>query len=66
MVPERAASMEKPRLDAEDDEGVWNLGGSTRVNGDAVLRRLRIPMRFLVGLRPAGAERGVERDVSSF
>jgi len=38
-------------------EGVENLGGSTRVNGEAVLRRFRIPTRFLVGERPAGAER---------
>jgi hypothetical protein len=46
-------------------EGVEKLGGSMRVNGEAVLRRLRIPIRFLVGERPAGAERGAEREVSS-
>jgi hypothetical protein len=37
---------------------VENFGGSTRVNGEAVFLRLRIPMRFLVGERPAGADRG--------
>ncbi len=57
-MPESAASMLNPRpwevLDPE------NLGGSTRVNGLAVVRRrFRIPTRFRVGERPAGAERGV-------
>lgn len=35
-------------------------GGSTRVHGLAVRRRLRMPMRLFprVGDRPAGAERG--------
>ena len=63
-MPERAASMENPR-----EEGVLNLGGSTRVKGEAVRRRLRMPMRLRVGERPAGAERGVglgEREVLSF
>lgn len=41
--------------DEEDDE---KLGGSTRVNpAEPVLRRLRSPMRFRVGERPAGVER---------
>lgn len=59
MVPERAASM----LNPSPVEGVAaaNLGGSTRVKGLDV-RRFRIPMRFRVGLRPAGAERGVDLD----
>lgn len=58
IVPERAASMLNPR--PEDAEGVENLGGSTRVNGEpAVFLRLRSPMRFRVGDRPAGAESGV-------
>lgn len=36
-----------------------NFGGSTRVKGEPpVLRRLRMPTRFRVGERPAGAERG--------
>lgn len=64
MVPERAASMLNPRL----EEGVLNFGGSTRVNGEVVRRRLRMPIRFLVGERPAGADRGadVESEVLSF
>lgn len=33
-----------------------NFGGSTRVNGERVLRRWRRPMRFRVGERPAGAD----------
>ena len=36
-----------------------NLGGSTRVNEEAVRRLLRIPMRLRVGERPAGAESAV-------
>lgn len=55
IVPERAASMLNPR-----PEEVLNLGGSTRVNGEAVRRRLRMPIRFLVGERPAGADRGAD------
>jgi hypothetical protein len=65
IVPERAASMENPRA----GDGALNFGGSTRVNGDAVRRRLRIPMRLRVGERPAGADSGVgleEREVLSF
>jgi len=62
MVPERAASIEKPS-ELEEDEGLVNFGGSMRVNGEAVLRRFRMPIRFRVGLRPAGADSGVERDV---
>jgi hypothetical protein len=61
MVPESAASMLNPRR----EEGAENFGGSTRVKGLPVFLRLRIPMRFRVGDRPAGAERGVERDVST-
>lgn len=58
MVPESAASMLNPKPD--DTEGVENLGGSTRVNGEpAVFLRFKIPMRFRVGERPAGAESGV-------
>ena len=61
MVPERAASMLKPRPPA-------NLGGSTRVKGEAVRRRLRMPTRLRVGERPAGAEsgEGLVTDVVSF
>jgi len=54
-VPERAASILNPRLLAVLDE---NFGGSIRVKGEAVRRRLRIPMRLRVGERPAGALRG--------
>lgn len=54
-MPERAASILNPSPPAEEEE---NLGGSIRVNGDAVRRRLRIPTRFRVGDRPAGAESG--------
>lgn len=55
-VPESAASMLNPN---PEEEGVENLGGSTRVNGEpAVFLRFKIPMRFRVGERPAGAERG--------
>jgi len=61
MVPESAASM----LNPSPGEGAENFGGSTRVNGDAVRRRLSIPIRFLVGERPAGAERGADFEVSS-
>jgi len=60
MVPERAASILNPRVDGE---GLENLGGSTRVNGEAVRRRLRIPMRFLVGERPAGADKGEDFEI---
>lgn len=52
-VPERAASMLKPSVEA-----VEYLGGSMRVKGEAVRRRLRIPTRLRVGDRPAGAVRG--------
>ena len=53
-VPESAASMLNPNpVDGE------NLGGSILVNGDAVVRRrFNIPILFLVGERPAGAEDG--------
>jgi hypothetical protein len=61
MVPESAASMLNPK----PEDGAENFGGSTRVKGLPVFLRLRIPMRFRVGERPAGAERGVEREVSS-
>jgi hypothetical protein len=54
MVPESAASM----LNPNPDEAL-NLGGSTRVNGLAVFRRFKIPIRFRVGERPAGAVKGV-------
>lgn len=40
----------------------WKEGGSTRENG-AVRRRFRMPIRFLVGERPAGAERGTDLEV---
>lgn len=42
-----------------DEEGAENLGGSTLVNGLAVFLRFRIPTRFLVGDRPAGALNGL-------
>ncbi len=48
-----------------DDEGAENLGGSTRVKGLPVFLLFRMPILFLVGLRPAGAERGVDFTVSS-
>lgn len=51
-MPERAASILNPRPRAPP-----NLGGSTRVKGEAVRRRLRMPTRLRVGERPAGAER---------
>lgn len=35
-----------------------------RVNGADVLRRFRIPMRLRVGLRPAGAESGVDFEIA--
>ena len=60
-MPESAASMLNPR----PEDGAVNLGGSTRVKGLPVFLRLVMPMRFRVGERPAGAERGVEREVSS-
>ena len=40
-----------------------NLGGSTRVKGEAVRRRLRMPTRLRVGERPAGAERGLDFEI---
>jgi hypothetical protein len=58
VVPLRAAPREKGSEEAVDEK----FGGSTRVNGEAVLRRWRIPMRFLVGERPAGVE-SIELDV---
>jgi hypothetical protein len=60
MVPESAASM----LNPSPEEGAENLGGSTRVKGVPVFLQLRIPMRLWVGERPAGAERGVDFEVS--
>lgn len=60
-MPESAASM----LNPSPEEGAENLGGSTRVKGLPVFLRLRIPMRLRVGDRPAGAERGVDFEVSS-
>lgn len=60
-MPESAASMLNPK----PEDGAENFGGSTRAKGLPVFLRLRIPMRFRVGERPAGAERGVEREVSS-
>lgn len=65
-MPERAASMLNPRLEVDEEEAVENLGGSTRVKGEEppVLRRLRMPMRFRVGERPAGAERGADLEAS--
>ena len=60
-MPESAASMLNPR----PDDGAANFGGSTRVKGLPVFLRLRMPIRFRVGERPAGAERGVDREVSS-
>jgi len=48
----------------EEDEVEENLGGSTRVNGLPVLRLFRIPIRFRVGLRPAGADSGVDFPMS--
>ena len=43
-----------------------NLGGSTRVNEEAVRRLLRMPTRLRVGERPAGAESVVIVVVLSF
>lgn len=54
-MPERAASMLNPR-----PVEVENFGGSTRVNGEAVRRRLSMPMRLRVGERPAGADVGAD------
>lgn len=48
-----------------EEEGVENLGGSTRVNGLPVFLLFKIPILLRVGLRPAGAERGVDFPVSS-
>ena len=59
-MPERAASILNPRLLAVFDE---NFGGSIRVKGEAVRRRLRIPMRLRVGERPAGALSGVDLEI---
>jgi hypothetical protein len=50
--------MLKPRADEEP-----NFGGSTRVKGEAVFRRLSIPIRFRVGERPAGAVNGVDFEI---
>lgn len=57
--------MLNPRLEEEECE-FEKRGGSTRVNGLPVLRLFKMPILFLVGLRPAGALNGVERlvDVS--
>lgn len=63
-MPERAASMLNPEV-VEDVEDVEKRGGSTRVKGLPVLRLFKMPILFLVGLRPAGALNGVERAVSS-
>jgi hypothetical protein len=52
-------------LNPNPEDGAENLGGSTRVNGLPVFLRLRIPILFLVGERPAGAERGTDFEVSS-
>jgi len=64
MDPERAASMLNPR---PDDEGVKNLGGSTRVNDvdeDVFCRcLLRIPVCLRVGERPAGADLDLEMEL---
>ena len=46
-------------LNPRPEDGVANLGGSTRVNGLAVFLRFNIPTRFLVGDRPAGALNGL-------
>ena len=54
MVPDSAASMLNP-----NPEDAANLGGSTRVKGLAVFLLFKIPIRFLVGDRPAGAVNGV-------
>ena len=59
-MPERAASMLNP---SPEEDGAENFGGSTRVNGELVFLRLRIPVRFRVGERPAGAERGVDFEI---
>jgi hypothetical protein len=48
--------MEKGAADADEVGWTENLGGSTRVNDEAVRRLLRMPMRLRVGERPAGAE----------
>ncbi len=55
MVPDRAASILNPN---PEDEGVENLGGSIRVNGEAVFLRFKIPILFRVGERPAGTDSG--------
>ena len=54
IVPDNAASMLNPSpVDVE------NLGGSTRAKGLAVFLLLKMPTRFRVGERPAGAVSGV-------
>lgn len=58
MVPESAASMLNPSPDE-----VPNLGGSTRVNGEAVFRLFKMPIRLRVGERPAGAVKGVDFEI---
>jgi hypothetical protein len=40
-----------------------NFGGSTRVNGEAVFLLFKIPIRFRVGERPAGAVNGVDFEI---
>lgn len=54
-MPDNAASILNPKLDELVEA---NLGGSIRVKGLAVLRRLRMPTRLRVGDLPAGALRG--------
>lgn len=61
-MPERAASILNPKP-VDDADELENLGGSTRENRDAVRRRLRIPIRFRVGERPAGADRGEDFEI---
>jgi hypothetical protein len=50
-----AVAREKGRDD--EDDGDEKCGGSIRVIPGRVWRRCRMPMRFRVGERPAGAER---------
>jgi len=48
-----------------DDEGVENLGGSTRVNDEDVFLRCRwrIPVCLRVGERPAGVDLALEMEL---
>ena len=46
-------------LNPRPDEDA-NLGGSTRAKGEAVFLRFKIPIRFRVGDRPAGALDGLD------